>query len=69
MDNYLYLAFDKFIKLQVNFNKDMCIDIFNNDAEHLFQKWLYCNYNIIEFINRLDENNKHIILSWTLQNL
>jgi hypothetical protein len=69
MVDYLYLAFDKFLKLQVNFNKDMCIDIFKNDAEHLFQKWLYCNYNIIEFINRLDDNNKHIILSWALQNL
>jgi len=57
-------AYNIFIFLQCNFNKKMSDDIFGDLSEHLFEKWLNCNYNIINFLSMLDNGNKQLILNY-----
>jgi hypothetical protein len=53
--------------LQFNFNEDICVDIFGlNRADHMFNKWLECDKNIIMFMNRMDCTNKEKMMSWGL---
>jgi hypothetical protein len=54
--------------LQYNFDKNMCNIIFENDSCHFFEKWEKSNNNIIDFLSRLDKQNKHKILDWVLKN-
>lgn len=56
---------DVFIYLQSKFNKTICEEIFEEDSDHLFQKWTSCDYNIINFLSRLDEVNKQKLLMWS----
>ena len=62
------LSFKKFLYLQVNFNQELCDDIFGNISKHLFSKWLYYDNNLIIFINSLDRDNKKILFEWLNQN-
>ena len=60
------IIYSKFLTTQVNMNQSMMDDIYGEGdlSNHLFEKWMYCDRNIIEFINRLDIGNKTIFLSW-----
>lgn len=53
--------------LQVNFNQDLCFEIFGGDWEHYYAKWL-CFENIIIFIDRLDDIQRGKIYNWMLNN-
>ena len=55
---------DVFISLQCNFNKTICDEIFKDDSDHLFKKWTNSDNNIINFLTRLDTENKHKLLRW-----
>lgn len=58
----------KLANLQFNFTYDTCANIFIEDTEHYWNKWLTSNENIILFINSLDLFNKEKILSWLEKN-
>ena len=55
--------------LQCNFDKEMCDEIFNDLSDHLFDKWLKSNGNILNFFGQLDNQNKKRILKWSLTNI
>ena len=57
------------LKVQFNFNKDICDEIFKNDSDHLYQKWISCSNNLLHFINRLDKHNTNLLLSWIIENI
>ena len=50
--------------MQVNFSPEICQKIFGSDYMHYWKKWTSTDGNIIEFINRLDQNNKTKIIKW-----
>lgn len=54
------------LRLQSDFNKEICDKIFNNLSDHLFEKWLQTNGNILNFFSRLDTKNQKIMLKWTI---
>lgn len=59
--------YEKFLYLQNNFDLEMSIKIFGDIGEHLFEKWLYCDRNIIDFITCLDSENKQKIFDFLLK--
>jgi hypothetical protein len=62
--------FKKFLYFQTNFDLEMSKKIFGNRiGHHLFDKWLFYERNIIDFINYLDDENKQKIFDYlTTQN-
>ena len=68
MDNYLTKNYNMFIFIQSNFNKNICDILYSELSNHLFNKWLKCDGNILNFISMLDNNNKLIILKWGFEN-
>lgn len=55
------------LSLQCNFNKDLCDKIFEDLSGHLFPKWLNSDGNILNFMSRLDQHNKTLLLKWVLE--
>ena len=60
--------YNVFMYLQVNFDKNMCDTIFDDLSDHLFDKWLRCNYNILNFISMLDNGNRIKLIDWGIKN-
>ena len=60
-----------FFSLQIRYNKKMSDEIFGEGeiSDHLFEKWKHCDYNIIDFISRLDSGNKQKIFNWIRVNV
>ena len=57
--------YNTFMYLQCNFNLFMCEEIFGNHlSEHIFEKWLNSNENILNFLSRLDTQNREKIYKW-----
>jgi hypothetical protein len=52
--------------IQLNFNQDVCIEIFGNDWKHFYDKWLLYE-NIVVFLDRLDEYHKRKVYGWILK--
>lgn len=46
-----------FQHMQVNFDFEICGKIFGDDCNHMYNKWLECNSNIIDYISRMDSSN------------
>lgn len=57
-------TYNIFLNMQCNFSYFICTKLFPNDSEHFWEKWKNSEENIINFINRLDETNKKIVLNW-----
>ena len=49
---------DILLSLQCNFSKLVCDEIFGQDSNHLFEKWLFSDKNLLYFITRLDNCNQ-----------
>lgn len=60
--------FELYLHLQCNFNKQICHQIFENLADHIWQKWLTSENNILFFINRLDAVNRSKVYEWMKNN-
>jgi len=56
-------CFQVYLYLQCNFSKDMSDQIFQDMSDHLYNKWLVCNGNMLNFITCLDNNNINKLLS------
>ena len=57
--------YKKFLNLQINFNLELSNQIFGNIlGKHLFEKWIFYDRNIIEFIYHLDNENKQKIFDF-----
>ena len=56
------------LRLQCDFNKEMCDKIFNDLSDHLFDKWLKTDGNILNFFSQLDIKNQKTILKWFFSN-
>jgi len=54
------------LSLQYCFNKEICDIIFNDLSDHLFEKWLQTNGNILNFFSHLDIKNQKAMLKWSL---
>lgn len=66
--NDLLTTYDMFLYIQNSFNKYICNQIYGDElSDHLFEKWLQCDYNILKFISRLDNRNKELLLEWFCQ--
>lgn len=61
--NYLEM-YQLFMYLQFNFNKDMCDKVFGDLSDHLFQKWLRCDNNMLNYMSTLDDGNKIKLIDW-----
>jgi len=57
-------AYDKFLKMQINFSYSVIQNIFANDPDHYWSKWVNSSDNIILFISKLDNINKMLVLDW-----
>lgn len=57
-------AYDKFLKMQINFSYGVVQNIFANDHDHYWNKWVSSNDNIILFISKLDNINRMLVLDW-----
>ena len=69
--NVIENHYNIFFSLQTRFNKKICDEIFGEGelSDHLLEKWVRCDYNFLEFIARLDKDNKKTVFNWLrLQN-
>lgn len=64
--NNLIIFSDILFLLQENFNEYISYKIFKIDSKHLFPKWKESNGNILNFMTRLDDNNKEKLITWVL---
>lgn len=46
------------VYLKNSFGKNICDKIFGSKSDHLYEKWIETNTNIVSFLIKLDENNK-----------
>jgi len=57
------------LRLQCDFNKEICDKIFSDLSDHLFNKWLKTDGNILNFFSQLDINNQKKMLKWSLNHI
>lgn len=62
----LIKQFNFFYNIQNKLDKNICYEIFKDD--HYFKIWERNNYNILNFIDSLDDYNKLILLEWFKNN-
>jgi len=60
----MIISFNKFLYMQCHFSKDICDEIFGDMSDHIYQKWLDSNMNIVEFLSRLDSGKKRKMFLW-----
>lgn len=60
--------FNVFLRLQNDFNKGISNKVFGDLSNHLFNKWLNCERNMLNFISILDNTNKNRLLEWAYNN-
>ena len=60
--------FNVFLRLQNDFNKGISNKVFGDLSNHLFNKWLKCERNMLNFISILDNTNKNRLLEWAYNN-
>ena len=51
-----------------NFSKQISDGIFQELSDHLYSKWIDSDFNLLDFMNKLDANNKYVLLKWGEQN-
>ena len=68
-DNLLLFHTNLLLRLQCDFNKEMCDRIFNDLSDHLFNKWSKTDGNILNFFSQLDIKNQKTMLEWSLVNI
>jgi len=59
-----YEFFCNFLTLQNNFDKKICDTVFTNNSDHIYEKWILAESNIITFITFLDDYNKEKLFNW-----
>jgi hypothetical protein len=59
---------DMMLFIQNRFDKQLSDELFTDLSDHIFEKWLQSEYNILNFISRLDVVNKQIICDWCEKN-
>jgi hypothetical protein len=52
------------LRLQSDFNKEICNIVFDDLSDHLFDKWLKTDRNILNFFSQLDIKNRKKLLKW-----
>lgn len=57
------------LRLQCDFNKEICDKIFSDLSDHLFNKWLKTDRNILNFFSQLDIKNQTAILKWSINHI
>lgn len=62
------ILLDKFLWAQNNMSIFICKELFNELGDHIYKKWWQSNYNFLNFMTRLDENNQQIVLEWIHKN-
>lgn len=50
--------------IQNIFCKEICDKIFENSSDHIYEKWVESNYNLLNFLSKLDVYNRLKILQW-----
>ena len=60
----LLYYYNIFLHLQNRVSKDICDEVFGELSEHIYIKWINCDYNIIYFLSQLDDANKEKLLYW-----
>lgn len=63
-EQYLIKSYKILSYIQCNFNKKISDTIFNVLSDHLYSKWIDCDFNLLHFMSRLDYQNKLILLRW-----
>lgn len=66
--DYLCHIYNIFLNMQCNFSYCICTKLFPDDSKHFWGKWKNSEENMINFLNRLDEINKKIVLKWGYSN-
>lgn len=60
----VYESYQILFTMQSNFHLGICEELFGGLAEHIYQKWIESNENMLNFLTRLDQKNINIMLLW-----
>jgi hypothetical protein len=63
-DINFHISFSIYLKMQCQFSYEICQRIWPDCSDHYWKKWITANNNIINFIDRLDEQNKLLMFEW-----
>ena len=62
--NNLIKSYKLLFFIQNNFDKKVSDKLFGKSSDHLFIKWLNTEYNMLNFISMLDNENRNLLLLW-----
>lgn len=60
--------YNLFFFIQNNLTTEVLQKIFTKDYKHYELKWISTNYNLLNFMNLLDENNQNRLIEWGKKN-
>jgi hypothetical protein len=58
------ISYNILLYIQNSFNLHISDKLFGDLSQHIFNKWLNSDNNILNFITKLDNNNKQLLLKW-----
>jgi ABC-type Zn2+ transport system substrate-binding protein/surface adhesin len=50
--------------IQNTFSRDVANEIYGDLAEHIYEKWIRLDDNILNFMSCLDYSNRDILFEW-----
>jgi hypothetical protein len=53
--------------IQNTFSRDVANEIYGDLAEHIYEKWVRLDYNILVFLSSLDYSNRFLLFEWGKQ--
>jgi hypothetical protein len=56
--------YNLFNYIQNNLYLDIITNIWGNDSNHFYKKWLNSDNNIILFLSKLDDNNQNKLIDY-----
>ena len=62
--NNLIKSYKLLFFIQNNFDKKVSDKLFGISSDYLFEKWLNTEYNILNFMAMLDNENRNLLLLW-----
>ena len=52
------------IYIQNVFDKEICNKLFGDLSNHIYQKWIDSDFNLVNFLSKLDNQNKLHFMKW-----
>jgi len=58
---------DVLLSAQCNMNMMLFTEVFTDNSDHLWPKWVRCDGNILNFMTLLDPQNKSKLINWSVK--